>query len=83
MSETPKTPEQVRAEKLGEIERINRVLNRGVTEVREDDQVLRRDLTSLRERRDELIAETGGGTDGEIAPTSRVRQIRMISSKGY
>lgn len=75
--------EMTRTEKLAEIEQINRILNRGVTEVREEDRMVKRDLTRLRERRDELLAETGG-TD-EVGPpmSARVRQIRMIGSKGY
>ena len=72
-----------RDQKLAEIARINRVLNRGVTEVREEDRMIKRDLKHLYRRRDELIAETGGVDETGPAPTARVRQVRMIGSKGY
>ncbi|WP_336488300.1 hypothetical protein [Methylobacterium nigriterrae] len=74
---------QTREEKLAEIERINRTLNRGVTEVREEDRTIKRDLKHLYRRRDELLAETGGLDDAGPVPTGRVRQVRMIGSKGY
>ncbi len=61
-----------RTEKLEEIQRINRILNRGVTEVREEDRMVKRDLTRLRERRDELLAETGG-TEEVGPPASGAR----------
>lgn len=75
--------EPTRQEKLDEIQRINRILNRGVTETREEDRLIKRDLTRLRERRDELISETSGTDDGSPPMSTTVRQIRMIGSKGY
>ena len=72
-----------REEKLAEIERINRILDRGVTEVREDDRLIKRDLKHLYRRRDELLAETGGVAEVGPEPTGRIRQVRMIGRKGY
>ena len=83
MVDLVKTPDQIRADKLAEIERINRTLNRGVTEVREEDRTIKRDLKYLYRRRDELLAETGGLDEVGPEPTGRVRQIRMIGRKGY
>ena len=83
MVDLVRTSEQIRTEKLVEIERINRTLNRGVTEVREEDRTIKRDLAQLYRRRDELIAETGGVDEAGPVPTGRVRQVRMIGSKGY
>ena len=75
--------EPTRADKLAEIERINRVLNRGVTEVREEDRTIKRDLKYLYRRRDELLAEVGGTVEAGPPSTGRIRQVRMIGRKGY
>lgn len=75
--------EMTREEKIEEIARINRVLGQSVTEVREEDRTIKRDLVRLRERRDELMAETGGNDLSGPPPSANVRQIRMIGRKGY
>ena len=83
MADPVLSPQEIRLQKIVEIERINRTLTRGVTEVREEDRAIKRDLVRMRERRDELLAEIGGTTAIAPEPASRVRQIRMVGSKGY
>ena len=49
--------EPTRTDKLDEIERINRLLGRAITETRDaSGRFVKRDLTSLYRRRDELLA---------------------------
>ncbi|MDO9428433.1 MAG: hypothetical protein Q7T93_16575 [Methylobacterium sp.] len=84
MAGTVKTPAEIRADKLAEIERINRNLTRGIKKVREEDREIEHvDPKYLIRRRDELLAETGGVNETGPEPTARVRQIRMIGRKGY
>ena len=75
--------EPTRLEKVAEIERINRVLGRAIAETRDaSGRFVKRDLTSLYRRRDELLAETGGGDTSDPGAAAQVRQIRMIGRKG-
>jgi hypothetical protein len=81
-----KTVDQIRTEKLIAIDNINRILNRGTTEVRDSSgHQVKRDLTALYRRRDELLAEVGG-LDGDLSgpnvQTGHIRQVRMIGRKG-
>ncbi|GJE54568.1 hypothetical protein [Methylobacterium thuringiense] len=80
-----KTAAEVRADKVAAIESINRMLERGTTEIRDaGGHMVKRDLTSLYRRRDELLAEVGS-LDDVVSPqaTGRIRQVRMIGLKGY
>ncbi len=77
-----RTPDQIRSDKLAEIERINRILSRGVTEVREEDRGIKHDLKLLYRRRDELIAEVGNPAAQGGVQTGRIRQVRVIGRKG-
>lgn len=83
MAETPLTPEQIRADKLAQIERINRHLASGLTESREEDEQAKWSLAEMRQRRDELLNEIGGSDAAGPGATARVRQVRMVGSKGY
>nr|USU32932.1 hypothetical protein NG677_04315 [Methylobacterium sp. OTU13CASTA1] len=84
MAGTVKTPAEIRADKLAEIERINRNLTRGIKKVREEDREIEHvDPKYLIRRRDELLAETGGVNETGPELTARVRQVRMIGRKGY
>lgn len=84
MAGTVKTPAEIRADKLAEIERINRNLTRGIKKVREEDREIEHvDPKYLIRRRDELLAETGGVNEAGPELTARVRQVRMIGRKGY
>jgi hypothetical protein len=84
MAGTVKTPAEIRADKLAEIERINRNLTRGIKKVREEDREIEHvDPKYLIRRRDELLAETGGANETGPELTARVRQVRMIGRKGY
>lgn len=84
MPSTPQTEEEIRAEKLEVVKSINRMLNRGVSEVRESSgDMVKRSLSDLRKRRDELLAETGGIDAVGPVQTGRIRQVRMIGYKGY
>lgn len=83
MPDAPKTPEQILAEKLGAIDSINRMLDRGTTELRDaSGHTVKRDLSALYRRRDELLAEIGGPNAGSMPSTGRIRQVRMIGRKG-
>lgn len=74
--------EQTREQKLAEIDSINRKLTRGVKRVEEEDRKIESvDPKWLYRRRDELQAEVDGEA-AQAVPSQRVRQIRMVGSKG-
>lgn len=82
MDEITKTPAEIRAEKVLQIERINRHLATGLTESREEDEQAKWNLAEMRRTRNELQAEVDA-MDGGTPSANRVRTIRVIGRKGY
>lgn len=82
MSGGVKTSGEIRAEKVLQIEQINRHLATGLIESREEDEQAKWNLAEMRQTRDELQAEVDR-MDGTAPISARVRTIRLVASKGY
>lgn len=76
------TPEEIRADLVARIGRIERHLDTGLTESREEDEQAKWNLSAMEKRLGELRSQLAG-MDAGPAASSQVRSIRVISSKGY